>query len=327
MIIKSMSRKEPSFGQLINYMADIQKTDEQFNVYGNLYARKLDGIEQEFKENSAFVRKQKNGNYLYHEVLSITKSHGLEAKQQKTILREIAYEYVMHRASKNMVFGCLHDDHEDHLHYHLLISANEIGHSKKTRLSKARFDQIKKQMESRVLTHYPELEQKMVINKASSDESEKLSKKGAEQKRRTGKTPQRDLLKKKLRELFENSDSKEAFFTGMSKENLEIYVRGKTIGVRDVVNNRKHRLKTLGLMDEFGLLSERIKLDEQASKPIQRKEKPIQEDPIQETRKKSEEKDQKEDSIDTQQAKRKSEIDQARQEQSKDDSHSQNNKQ
>ena len=164
MIIKSMSRKEPSFGQLIEYMSDIQKADEQFNVYRNIYARSQVDIEQEFKENAAFVRKQKNGNYLYHEVLSITKTQNLEAKQQKTILREIAYEYVSHRASKNMVFGCLHDDHEEHLHYHLLISANEVGHSKKTRLSKAKFDQIKKQMETRVLTHYPELEQKMVIN-------------------------------------------------------------------------------------------------------------------------------------------------------------------
>lgn len=303
MIIKSMSRKEPSFVQLINYMADIQKTDEQFNVYGNLYARKLDGIEQEFKENAAFVRKQKNGNYLYHEVLSITKSQGLEAKQQKTILREIAYEYIRHRASKNMVFGCLHDDHEDHLHYHLLISANEIGHSKKTRLSKARFDQIKKQMENRVLTHYPELEQKMVINKASSGDSEKLSKKGAEQKRRTGKTPQRDLLKEKLTSLFAEAESKEAFFNGLSEENLELYVRGKTIGVRDVVNDRKHRLKTLGVLDEFKAFSDKIELDEKASK----EDKDKQDSKHQESKK-------SEDKVKTEQEKRKAEMEQNRKE-------------
>ena len=32
MIIKSMSRKEPSFGQLVEYMSDIDKSDEQYNV-------------------------------------------------------------------------------------------------------------------------------------------------------------------------------------------------------------------------------------------------------------------------------------------------------
>jgi len=268
MIIKSMSRKEPSFGQLINYMSDIDKTDEQFNVYQNLYARKIEDLEQEFKENSQFVIKQKNGNYLYHEVLSITKAQKLETKQQKTILREIAYQYIQHRASKNMVYGCLHDDHEDHLHYHLLISANELGHSKKTRLSKSNFDQVKKLIEQRVLSQYPELEQKMVINKLTNESMEKLSRKGAEQKRRTGKTPQRDKLKEKLKTLFEQAGSKEAFFSGLSSYNLEFYIRGKTIGVKDIENNRKHRIKTLGLMDEFQALSKRIELDQK--KPSQK---------------------------------------------------------
>ncbi|WP_330177977.1 hypothetical protein [Candidatus Vondammii sp. HM_W22] len=81
MIIKSMSRKKPSFGQLIEYMSDIDKSDEQYNVYQNTYSRKQDDIEQEFLSNAAYVARRKNGNYLYHGILSITKAEKLDDKK------------------------------------------------------------------------------------------------------------------------------------------------------------------------------------------------------------------------------------------------------
>ena len=166
-----------------------------------------------------------------------------------------------------MVFGCVHNDHDDHLYYHLLISANEVGFAKKTRLSKAQFSHIKKQIEQNVLSRYPELEQTVVMSKGSSDESEKftaekLSRKAGEQKRRTERIPQRDALKAKLKNLFEQAESKDAFFAGLSEAQFELYIRGKTVGVKDLQNDRKHRLKTLGLLAEFETCSKRIELDE-----------------------------------------------------------------
>ncbi len=167
-----MSRKEPSFGQLVAYMQDIDKSETQYNIYQNIYGRKLEDIEAEFQENARLIRKRKNGVYLYHEILSISKNHQLDDKIQKEILREIAYEYAQKRAPNNLVFATLHDDHEEHLHYHFCISANALGDSKKTRMSKKQFDTFKKGMESRALEKYPELAQKVVINKQAS---EKLS--------------------------------------------------------------------------------------------------------------------------------------------------------
>jgi len=261
MIIKSMSRKEPSFGQLVEYMSDIDKSDEQYNVYQNIYSRKQNDIEKEFLRNASHAAKRKNGNYLYHEILSITKAQKLDDKKQKEILRDIAYEYAKSRASENLIFGTLHDDHDNHLHYHLLISANASGESKKTRLTKAQFDKIKKELESRVLKRYPELEQTVVINKEAG---EKLSNKGAEQKRRTGKTPERDQLKTKLQDIFSQCDTKEDFFADLNKAGLEFYLRGKTMGVKDLATERNHRLKTLGMLKNFQDLSDRIELDEAA---------------------------------------------------------------
>ncbi|MCW8923899.1 MAG: hypothetical protein OQK69_09780, partial [Gammaproteobacteria bacterium] len=180
-------------------MSDIDKSHEQYNVYHNLFGRNPEDIEQEFLKNAEYIHRRKNGNYMYHEILSITKAQSLSDKKQKQILRDIAYKYAQQRAKDNIIFGTLHDDHDDHLHYHLLISANSLGDSKKTRLSKAQFDKFKKDMENQVLKQYPELEQKAVINHQAG---EKLSNKGSETKRRTGKTPQRDLVINKLQTIF-----------------------------------------------------------------------------------------------------------------------------
>lgn len=262
MIIKSMARKEPSFGQLINYMSDIDKSDEQYNVYQNLFSRKGADIEQEYLRNTERMAKRKNGNYMYHEILSISKAEQLADKEQKRILRNIAYEYAKRRADGNLVFGTLHDDHDNHLHYHLLISANAVGESKKTRLSKREFDQLKKGMEQQVLKTYPELEQTLVIGQEAG---EKLSHKGAERKRRTGKVPERDALKAKLQDIFSRCKTKQDFFDGLNDAGLEFYARGKTLGVKDLATDRNHRLKTLGVLDDFQAMSGRIELDEAAN--------------------------------------------------------------
>ncbi len=272
-----MSRKEPSFGQLVAYMQDIDKSDTQYNIYQNIYGKKLEDINTEFQENARLIHKRKNGVYLYHEILSISKNQQLDDKLQKQILRDIAYEYAQRRAPHNLIFATLHDDHEHHLHYHFCISANALGERKKTRLTKVQFDQFKKSMEMRAIEKYPELEQKIVINKSLADntfmaDDEKLSNKGAEIKRRTGKTPQRDKVKQKLTEIFANTGNKQSFFEAMSEAGFEIYIRGKTIGILDTAHNRKHRLKTLGVLDEFNAMSARIKLDE-ASKQQQEKAK------------------------------------------------------
>ena len=308
-----MARKTPSFRQLIDYMSDIEKSDEQYSVYQNLYSRNNEDLESEFLRNVEYMKKRKNGNFMYHEILSITKAQKLDEKQQKKILRSVAYEYAKRRAENNLIFGTLHDDHDDHLHYHLLISANALNESKKTRLSKTQFDKLKKEMEARVLKHHPELEQKVVINQQAE---EKLSRKGAEQKRRTGKTPQRDELKAKLQEIFSRCDSKEDFFSALSDAGLEFYVRGKTMGVKDLANDRKHRLKTLGLLDEFNSLSDRIEMNENQSEQKQPKEDKAS------TEKQSRAKKTKtEDPIQKQEAKRKAEAEKIREQRKVDESH------
>ncbi len=267
MIIKSLSRKTLSFGQLLAYMTKTQTVDSRYYVYHNVFGRKVADLEQEFVNNAQYLAQRKNGNQLYHDILSIRRASQLSETRQKELLQQIAYHYVNQRAAQNLVFGVLHDDHKEHLHYHLLISANVAGDSQRTRLSKAEFDQIKQGLEQRVLKHYPELQQTHTM---SCRASEKLSHKGAELKRRTGKTPQRDIVKTKLETIFRTSQTKAEFFAALQQSGLAFYARGNTLGVKDLVQGRKHRLKTLGVLDSFHALSDRITLDQKATQQTEK---------------------------------------------------------
>ena len=260
MIIKSMSRKEATFSQLVDYFED-GRQDERFTVYHNVYSNNPENIKSEFNKNATFLQKRKNGVYMYHEVLSITKSEKLPEEKQKEILKDIALNYIKSRAKNNLVYGVLHHDKKDNLHYHFMISSNELESDKKHRLSKEEFSKFKKDLELYVLEIYPELEQKKLINKEpgqQKDSGEKLSNKGVELKRRTGNTNQKDDVKERLRTVFAETKTKFEFFSAMEREQLEIYVHGNTIGVVDKTTDRKHRLKTLGMWDEFNVISERL---------------------------------------------------------------------
>ena len=157
---------------------------------------------------------------------------------------------------RDRVYGVVHDDHAHHLHYHLLISANEVGSADRIRLSRADFQNIKTQTEQRALVEYPELRQKESMGKRNS--GERLSQAGAELKRRTGKTPEREDVKATITRIFGEALDREELFQLLHDAKMNLYVRGKNIGVLNEETGRKYRLNRLGLEERFAILSARI---------------------------------------------------------------------
>lgn len=288
MIIKSLSRKDPTFKQLTGYI--LKGSDRNYIFSHNLYVNDLNNINEvnnEFQENYKFLKKQKNSNSLYHDIISFSKSDN-DIKIQKDALFDVVNEYIKVRANKCLVYGALHEG-RNNIHFHLMISSNEVGNNKNHYLSIRQFDEIKKGSERYTNEKYPELKQGNVINKSKKDKNK--SKKEFEYIKRTGTKSQNDLLKEQLKNIFNQSKTKEEFFNNLYKEKIEIYVRGNTIGFLDIVTKNKHRLKILGLENEFNLMSHKIELNEKQkeNKPtehnIQQDFKEINKEPIQEIKK------------------------------------------
>lgn len=258
MIIKSMSRKEPSFGQLLAYVSR-DAADSRYELRHNILSTDIGTLTAEYEDNAKLLPKRKNGVVMYHEIISITRAKALAVDTQKEVLRDIALDYLKQRAPQNLGYGVLHDDKSEQLHFHLVISANGLGSTKRHRLERKAFRQIQVGLEQRVLALHPELEQSLAIGKRAKPKQ--LSQPGVELNRRTGATPPKDALKTRVAVIFADAQSQADFFQRMTDAHLEIYRRGSTIGIRDLDSGRNHRLATLGLVGEFKTLSARIETD------------------------------------------------------------------
>jgi len=127
-----------------------------------------DAILEAFEQNSRHLPKRKNGNYLYHEIVSLPLNTNFPVERQICALFDVVYRYLELRAEKLLTYGRMHLE-EHHLHFHLMLSSNELGSRKRFRLPKAVFSKIQKEMEAYLPSAYPELEQKSVYAKPRND--------------------------------------------------------------------------------------------------------------------------------------------------------------
>lgn len=260
-----MSRKHPSFAQLIDYIEGEAKLKSRaFSIHHNTYSRDTESLKREFEENARHLRARKNGVYLYHEVVSISRAEHLTEDEQKTILKAITKSYIEARCRRNLAYAVLHEDTQN-FHFHIVMSANEVGEESRTRLSKAQFADIQTRLEAWVLKEYPQLEQRAVFhkNQTQAERAEReakrqhLSNKGEEMKRRGAKTDKRDQVQEHLADIFETATDPRHFADLMERAGFTFYTRGKTHGITDREGN-KYRLARLGLAEAWQRLDEKM---------------------------------------------------------------------
>jgi hypothetical protein len=111
------------------------------------------------------------------------------------------------RAPKQLAYGVIHRE-TDHLHLHLMISANEVERRNREWLTKAEFATVQKELEAYVLARYPELGQTLIYGREGQSK-ERLKTQAHEQamKSRTGTQSRKEALKNQLHQLFERAQS------------------------------------------------------------------------------------------------------------------------
>jgi len=256
MIIKSMSRKEASFSQLYEYMEKgANRKDDKYRFIYNCFGRKKEQVLNEFNDNAAQLKQRKNGVYLYHEIISISRSKNLSNEAQKKALYEIVNEYTKRRSFGNLACGYMHDEKDNNLHFHLMISSNEVGKSKRTSLRKNEFSTLKIEMEKWVLQKYPELEQEKLISKKSQYKDNK------------------DEFTDSLQSILSTAKSREDLHELLKNNQASYKVRGNTITFTNEKTNKKHRLNTLGLGGQYALMEARFEGKENIFKQVSDKPK------------------------------------------------------
>ena len=253
MIIKSKSRKNASFLQLYNYMLKGAK-DKTLIISKNLYKtdNRTEIIKQYYK-NYALLPKRKNGNTLYHEVIALPSQDQakLTKTKQKEILHDLANTYLEKRTGLNLCFGIIHEE-TDNIHCHLMISSNEKNSDKRQRLSKQQLYQIQQEVENYKQEKYPELKDKPLYNQPRYKTKVKVTDQEYQFKKRTRQASNNDKLKEDIKKLFTKSLTQKELEDKLNQQGLEFYnYRNKTNGIRDKNTGRKHRFRTLGILELY----------------------------------------------------------------------------
>ncbi len=250
MIIKSLARKRPGFKQLIAYMN--REPGESFTR--NLYdAARPAAVARAFERNYAHLNKRRGANALYHEVIVLPPQPHLTTGRRTAILRELAERYCELRAPGNLVYGRVHQD-KAHDHIHLMISANAAASKLRTRLSRAGFAAIQVQMEREARTRFPDLQDQAIYGRATrrgpiNQARSPITARQDAMERSGRKTPFKTIYRDALAAGIPNCRNKTQFEQLLAGLNLELYQRGRRIGVRNRDSGARYRLSTLGVED------------------------------------------------------------------------------
>lgn len=245
MILKSMARQNKSFEALYDYFT--KEKDARLFAF-NLYSDPNDKqrVINEFLQNAKYIKKARGKNFLFHEIISL-KTSSLEKSKLEQILFELAREYIDKRAKDHLVFSAVHKEKE-HLHMHLMISANAIGEKSRRRLSKKAFSAIQKNLEVYQNTHFPELYSAHYDKTASK---EKARKSRSEQEINTNRHTKtgKDKIREAILEIFKQASSRESLSELLQNKGFSIYIRGKNTGVE--FEGKKYRFSTLGIQVRY----------------------------------------------------------------------------
>lgn len=244
-----MPYKDSNFRKLHAYIE--RKAVEGACVVRNLPVaatpQEREKILQGFGQTVSLLPARKNGNLFYHEIISIKPQEGVSMERHLQALHDLAHHYLDQRAPHHPAFGRVHSE-PGNIHIHLMVSANELHSKKRHRLPKQKFAAIQRECERWFNATFPELRQETIYNR-TGPKKETPSLHEAQRDRRTQTLSQKKKLELTLLELLQKSGKEEDFKKLLENEKVELYRRGKTVGV--VFEGKKYRLKTLGVLDKY----------------------------------------------------------------------------
>lgn len=267
MLIKILSRKNNSFGKLMDYIS--KEANSQSLCWNLPQTNKLDVLQQEFVRNDAY-RSKGAKNRMYHHILSFSAKDSAEITFD--MLQTIAEKYIAKAQLENhLVYGRVHRDKE-HIHWHLMSSQNAFHNKKGFRLSKSELKSLQVEMEEFTKEQYPQIKHSFAYttnkrNLTLGLETSKAVVKPTEQEfqiTKLGRVSEKGQLIEHLKGLAKSSQSTLEFenrITQDSKYGLYSY-RDKIHGIIDKEQNKKYRLSTLFKSKELSTIYRMLKTKE-----------------------------------------------------------------
>ncbi|KAB2912879.1 MAG: relaxase/mobilization nuclease domain-containing protein [Bacteroidetes bacterium] len=254
MIIKSLSRKTPSYRQLINYVLHENEKPapdglERFVYTKNLTGHTVDEWVQSFETQESYrLYQRSNQNYLYHVIIS----WHISDRQNITtaMLKDIAREFAKRRGIS--LYVATPHFLQNAVHLHVVHSSLELLTGRSLRISKGEFAKLKRDLEAIQLERYPEITHSVVDH----DKNNKVRIHDNEYhlKARTG-TTDKEILTHAIEQALTISASPDDLKQLLQEQGITVYERnGRLQGVLAPKTNRKVRFSRLGFDNHINAL-------------------------------------------------------------------------
>ena len=244
MILKSTSRKDRNFRQIIEYLH--KEGGEREGVITwlqniNVLPDDLKGISQALKYNDRFRKKRRNGVVFFHDIMAFAPQDTASILNAPWILADFMREYIRRRAPHALVVARPHIE-EEHIHIHFIISGSEYKNSKSLRLSKKELENIKTEMRAWQQERFPKLIYSYQQNRGESTNNR--SQTTWQMEKRGQIQDQKEQLKNILLQSLYDADSWTALMNSLNKYKIKLYRRQSQIaGVE--WKGKKFRFATL----------------------------------------------------------------------------------
>lgn len=248
MIIKSMARKSASFSQLLNYINAPEKVGVALLHNFQHLDDSLLEIAAEFGANASLLPERRNGNVLYHEILSF--AHADDSCLTPAVMSDLTRQYLNLRAPYALAYAKAHYD-TSCPHVHIVISANNVGERRRLRLSKEQFREIQREMEAYQKDRYPSLKHSFAQERTTNRAIRATRTEQERVRRGEERASQKEQVRKVIATVLAEARSGEDCYHRLLSRGLRLYRRGKSVGVEDMEDCRRYRLQTLGLAETF----------------------------------------------------------------------------
>ena len=260
MIVKSLRHSNFKFNIIVQYIfdgMDKKKRENRWVLLHNLqYGSTPTEISQEFEENAKFLRNKQTSRkktFKYHEILSFSKESSEHLSNEK--LQEIARDYLNIRDPEHSskAFCTVHYE-KDHVHLHFIISANHIASDRSDmHMDNKRYFGLRREIERTTLCKFPELVHSTVylepeeIKRIVPEQYHHQIRSKTKSKKDFGKQNKKQKIADTVSKIMEASTSLDDFIKKLAQSpSMQPYYRKEKLnGV--IVDNKKYRLKTLGI--------------------------------------------------------------------------------
>lgn len=245
MIVKSLSRKDTGFKQIIQYLYHDRGVASDYSYLHNIDANpdSLDDMVAAFKANDVFRKKRSNGVCFYHEIISFNPKDTAVILKNPDMLRGITEQYLRLRAPDALAVARPHLEKKDHIHIHFVISGNEKGSAKTLRLSKIELEKIKRDIRVYQMEQYPEL--KYSYHSDQEYQAEHRKSHSVWQMEQRGAIPdKRKRLQQLVVEAMSHASSWDILMKKLNAKEISLYHRkGNIAGI--VWQQKKYQFSTL----------------------------------------------------------------------------------